>query len=51
MLLEGTSPISDLEGVLSDIPPKDVADRLVSRYFNSNDPSTGTNSFPSSSDI
>ncbi|KAI3111633.1 transcriptional regulator family: Fungal Specific TF [Penicillium roqueforti] len=39
MLLEGTHPSSDLAAVLCEIPPRDVADRLVSRYINSNEPS------------
>ncbi|UKZ92104.1 uncharacterized protein TrAFT101_007072 [Trichoderma asperellum] len=39
MLLGGLWPTASLEDILSDIPPRDLADRLVSRYFNSLDPS------------
>ncbi|UPL00951.1 hypothetical protein LCI18_011885 [Fusarium solani-melongenae] len=40
MLLEGVGQISNIETIMADIPPKDVVDRLVSRYFNSTEPST-----------
>ncbi|RSL73543.1 hypothetical protein CEP53_000670 [Fusarium sp. AF-6] len=40
MLLEGVGQLSDIETIMTDIPPKDVVDRLVSRYFNSTEPST-----------
>ncbi|EEU45211.1 uncharacterized protein NECHADRAFT_40978 [Fusarium vanettenii 77-13-4] len=43
MLLEGVGQISDIETIMADIPPKDVVDRLVSRYFNSTEPSTSIN--------
>lgn len=51
MLLEGTHPSSDLAAVLCEIPPRDVADRLVSRYINSNEPSAGTNFFPTKLEV
>ncbi|KAH8596916.1 fungal-specific transcription factor domain-containing protein [Bisporella sp. PMI_857] len=35
MLLEGLRTLSNMQDVLSDIPPRKTADRLVSRYFNS----------------
>ncbi|KAM5343615.1 hypothetical protein ACJ41O_012152 [Fusarium nematophilum] len=38
-LLEGVGTMSTIDDILSDIPPKDVADRLVSRYLNCTDPS------------
>ncbi|KAI8674091.1 Fungal-trans domain-containing protein [Fusarium keratoplasticum] len=40
MLLEGVGQISNIETIMADIPPKDAVDRLVSRYFNSTEPST-----------
>ncbi|KAH6880631.1 hypothetical protein B0T10DRAFT_495055 [Thelonectria olida] len=39
MLLGRPSKITSVKDVLSDIPPKSVSDRLVSRYFTSNEPS------------
>ncbi|KAF4445582.1 transcription factor, partial [Fusarium albosuccineum] len=35
MLLEGIGEVSSIEDIMADIPPKNAADRLVSRYFNS----------------
>ena len=37
MLLEGLCPPCSLEEIVFDIPPRPVADRLVSRYFTSRD--------------
>jgi hypothetical protein len=41
MLLRSVSSRLDMEEILSAIPPKTTADRLVSRYFTSIDPSVG----------
>ncbi|KAH6975718.1 fungal-specific transcription factor domain-containing protein [Ilyonectria destructans] len=38
IILEGTCE-STMDNILSDIPPRAIVDRLVSRYFNSNEPS------------
>ena len=35
MLLEGLQNVSDMQDILSDVPRKNISDRLVSRYFNS----------------
>ncbi|KAH8901265.1 hypothetical protein GQ53DRAFT_631746 [Thozetella sp. PMI_491] len=35
MLLGGLGTTPEMQNVLADIPPKEVADRLISRYFNS----------------
>jgi hypothetical protein len=35
MLLDGVGTVSDMQDILTDVPPRDVADRLISRYFNS----------------
>lgn len=42
MLLEGLRAKFSLPVVLADVPPKHIADRLVSRYFNSTQNSIGT---------
>lgn len=42
MLLEGLQAVSDMQDILSSVPPKDVADRLISRYFNATEISIGT---------
>lgn len=34
MLLDGFETPPDLESILSDVPPQDIANKLVSRYFN-----------------
>ncbi|UKZ55953.1 hypothetical protein TrVGV298_009777 [Trichoderma virens] len=39
LLLNGIRDISNVEDILSDIPSRDFANRLISRYFNSRDPS------------
>ncbi|KAH0523031.1 hypothetical protein TsFJ059_008087 [Trichoderma semiorbis] len=39
LLLDGVREISSLEDILSAIPPRDFVNRLISRYFNSKDPS------------
>ncbi|KAL5087977.1 hypothetical protein Trisim1_007382 [Trichoderma cf. simile WF8] len=39
LLLDGVRQISSVEDILSAIPPRDFVNRLISRYFNSKDPS------------
>lgn len=41
MLLEGQRSYSDLADILADMPEKAVADKLISRYFNSAEPAIG----------
>jgi hypothetical protein len=42
MLLNTSETPPDLESILSDVPPKDIATKLVSRYFNGVEFPTGT---------
>ena len=42
MLLEGLREKFSLRDILAAIPPKNVADRLISRYFNSTQNAIGT---------
>ena len=42
MLLEGQRNHSDIADILADLPDKAVADKLISRYFNSAEPAIGT---------
>ena len=34
LILDGFETPPDLESILSDVPPQDIANKLVSRYFN-----------------
>jgi len=34
LILDPSETPPDLESILSDVPPKDIASKLVSRYFN-----------------
>lgn len=34
LILDASETPPDLESILSDVPPKDIASKLVSRYFN-----------------
>lgn len=42
MLLDGGQATYDLPTVLDDMPPREVADKLIFRYFNSAENSIGT---------
>ena len=42
MILDASETTPDLDSILSDIPPKDIASKLVSRYFNGVEFPTGT---------
>lgn len=46
LLLQGVSKPLSLGDVLVAIPPRPVVDRLVSRYFNSMEPSVGKLAIP-----
>ncbi len=41
MLLEGPGGTSDIQDILSDLPPRNIVDRLIFRYFNSAEYSIG----------
>lgn len=41
MLLDGGQATYDLQTVLYDMPPREVADKLIFRYFNSAENSIG----------
>lgn len=41
MLLDGDQATFDIHTVLLDVPPKDVVDKLIFRYFNSAENSIG----------
>lgn len=41
MLLDGLRETSDMQDILSDIPPRKAADWLVSRYFNATEMGPG----------
>lgn len=41
LLLEGQRGHSDIADILADLPEKSIADKLVSRYFNSAEPAIG----------
>lgn len=42
LILDASETPPDLDSILSDIPPKDIASKLVSRYFNGVEFPTGT---------
>jgi hypothetical protein len=44
LILDGLETPPDLEAILSDVPPQDIANKLVSRYFNGIEFPTGTSS-------
>jgi hypothetical protein len=44
LLLDGSETPTDLEAILSDIPPQDITNKLVSRYFNGVEFPSGTSS-------
>lgn len=41
LLLEGHRGHSDIADILADLPEKSIADKLISRYFNSAEPAIG----------
>ena len=41
LLLERQRGHADIAGILADLPEKGIADKLVSRYFNSAEPAIG----------
>jgi hypothetical protein len=42
LILDGLETPPDLDAILSDIPPQDIMNKLVSRYFNGVEFPTGT---------
>lgn len=41
LLLEAQRGHSDIAAILADLPEKSIADKLISRYFNSAEPAIG----------
>jgi hypothetical protein len=44
LLLDGSETPTDMEAILSDIPPQDITNKLVSRYFTGVEFPSGTSS-------